>query len=145
MASCLDHFFRGGGVRGVRLSQKSSMSLILNWESVAINITEEEACLPCTVSSSTDCGLPHSFWLWHGPQTSTWPQVAVDHRHQLDPRLLLGHGHQHGPWWQHRLQTSTWPLVVTQDTDIHMAPCLKAGSRTPRWPLVVTWTIEVET
>ena len=51
----------GGGDRE-RLSQKPIMSLILSSKSAVINVTENEASLLWTVSSSTDHELPHAFW-----------------------------------------------------------------------------------
>ena len=56
MASCLDCFLLEGA-QGEWLSQKPSMSLILNYESVVIHTTAKEAVLPpplFIVSRSTD-------------------------------------------------------------------------------------------
>ena len=56
-------FYLGDG-----LSQKLSMSLILNYESAVINTTEKAASLSLIVSSSSimDHKLQHGFWLPHG-------------------------------------------------------------------------------
>lgn len=69
------------------------MSLILKYESTAIDTLAKEACLPTTVSGSLDrayhfrmvfggsieSGRHHDLQLQLGPWKSTWP-LAMDHR-----------------------------------------------------------------
>jgi hypothetical protein len=102
------------------------MSHFLN-ESSAIDTTERVAFLPFTVNGSRDHGLPHGFWQWHGPQTSTQSPVAVQtpdinmtlchsigYGHHHSPASSTGQGHQRGCRCQHGPPTSTWPQVTAQ-------------------------------
>lgn len=57
-----------------------------------------------------DHGYPHDLWRLHGPQTSTWLQMAA------------WNINVHGIWQQHRPWASTWPLVATWTIDIAMIP-----------------------
>jgi hypothetical protein len=59
MASGLHCFF--SFLKGRKLSQKASMSLILNCELVVMDATTWEASLPVTVRGSMVCGLPRGF------------------------------------------------------------------------------------
>ena len=108
------------------MSQTLSMSHFLN-ESSAIDTTERVAFLPFTVNGSRDHGLPHGFWQWHGPQTSTQSPVAVQtpdinmtlchsigYGHHHSPASSTGQGHQRGCRCQHGPPTSTWPQVTAQ-------------------------------
>lgn len=53
-----------------RLSQKPSVSLILNYESSVIHTIAKEASLSFLVSDGMDHELPHDFQQQHGPWTS---------------------------------------------------------------------------
>lgn len=77
--SFLSRLFLFGGVVGgrQRLSQKPSMSLVLNYESAVLDIAAKETSLLFTVNESTRHGLPHSIRWWHGPWTPTWPSAAA--------------------------------------------------------------------
>lgn len=82
------------------MSEKPSLSLILNSESGIINATAKEAFLPPTVSLSTDHGF------------HTGPGSSRDQRYP------------HGLQRRHRPQTSTQPSAAAQTPDIYSLYCL---------------------
>lgn len=53
------------------------MSLILNYESSGIGLTDEEASLPITAGGYTDHELPHCFRQQHRTKTSTNSLMAT--------------------------------------------------------------------
>lgn len=88
------------------LPEKPSTFLILNYESVVINMTVKEVSLPFPVNWSKDFymvsgditvrGRPPSLWPQHVPWTSAWSPVEV-HSKELNAVLYcgVGHGHSH--------------------------------------------------
>lgn len=115
------------------MSQNLSKSHFLNCESSAIDTNERVAFLSFAVNGSMDHGLPHSFWQWHGPQTSTQSSMAVKttdinttlchsmrYRHHHSPASSTGQGHQHSRRCQHGPWTSTQPQIAAQTMDHHI-------------------------
>lgn len=65
----------GGGV--VEVVAEIFYVLFFNLESAVISGTAAVASSPFLVSAVTDRGLPHGFWWWHRPQTSSWSPAAT--------------------------------------------------------------------
>lgn len=65
---CIAHVSQGRVGRGI-VSQKPSVSLILNYESVDISTTAKEAFLLTAALGSKDHRHPHSLQWQHGIQT----------------------------------------------------------------------------
>lgn len=146
MASCLNwEFYCGEGVRMEgRLSQKPSVSLILNYESAVIHTIAKEAFLLFLVSDSMDHELPHGFQQQCEPWTSAWLlEAAWTTDLSMVSSGSTDHENEHGSWPQHGLWNhydpqqkprswkSTWPqrqhgpwtsscsLVAAQAMDIN--------------------------
>ena len=143
MASCPDYFFLGmevvvGGGGGCHRSHQ-----YLSFSTV------KEVSLTFPFGSSMGHGLSHSFWLQHGPWTSTL--LLAGHRPQISTRSPVAaramdigmdssgntdhrHPHNHrGPhslWQQPGPQTSTRPLATVLATDTS-------------WPLVASQTTDI--
>lgn len=100
MESCSDCFSCVGWGGEERLSQNPYMSLILNCESIFIDIAMKE------VSRSMDCRLSCCFWRLHEPQASMCPFMA-----QENPL---------GFRWEHRPQVSMCPEAGARTKDTNM-------------------------
>lgn len=102
------------------LSQKSSISLFLNYVSVFIYMTAKIASLLFIVSRSTDHEIPvvsdNSTDLIHVPGSSR--PAEPDKVLRDSPHC----GRHHELRWQCRLFTSMWPPVASSLMAMNMAP-----------------------
>lgn len=131
------------------MSQKPSMTLLLNCESSVIETTTEEAPRPSQSSGAQivdfhvvsgdrmDHGHPPGLWCQCVPQISAWPPVAewlTDTNMGLQAaaqtiniRMAFGgnsgHVHQPGPPAVAGLQTPAWPSVAAWTTHSIMVSC----------------------
>lgn len=96
---------------GKGLSQRPSVSLIINKESAIIITTVKEAFLIVAVCSIADHGPPHGLQQQHELQTSTSSQAEA---WNTDTNTVFRDN------MNHRHQPTTWPRAVTLLMDISM-------------------------